>query len=209
MLFSVAVLAYTACRSLYPLRLSGAALPRSRPSSFTSSPLAIPHPSPVAILHRQRAFRMSPRLFAARSMRECHPPKSPLFRPLRRLHLCSRLPNHDIDFHDVIKCHHFYRQLPPSPLSLTKNASNVAKRGSLRSVVVSGRRSSVVALLPHTPQIFKCGGMWGIIPCPTSSFPVHPSGRYPLPYFIPHPSSLILPPPSSVRLNGLLRRMPL
>ena len=104
---------------------------RCRPTSFLSSSLAAPSPSPVAILHRQRAFRAGSRLLPACSMRECHPPKSPLFRLLRPLHLCSRLPKHDIDFHDVIKCNHFYRQPPPSPpLQPTTNRSKVAQGGS-------------------------------------------------------------------------------
>ena len=146
MFFPVAVLACTACRSLPPLRLSGAALPRSRPSSFTSSPLALPHLSPVAILHRQRAFRAGSRLLPARPMRECHPPKSPVFRLLRPLHLCSRLPDNDIDFHDVIKYNHLYRQPPPSPHS----------------------------------QPAKSHSGWRRV------------ARF-MPYFIPHPPSLILP----------------
>jgi hypothetical protein len=100
---------------------------RCRPTSFPSSLRAIPHPSHVAILHRQRAFRVASRLPPARSMRACHPPKSALFRPLRPLHLCSRLPKHDIDFHDVIKCNHLYRQLPPTSLvQPAKNTLNVA-----------------------------------------------------------------------------------
>ena len=177
MFVSVAVLAYTACRSLLPLRLSGAALPRSRSSSFTSSPLAI-----------LRAFRVRPRLLPARSKRECHPPESPLFSPLRLLHLWTRLPNHDIDFNDVNKCTYLYRQLPSTTLSpLTENALNVAKCGSLRSVVVSSRRSSVVGRRPSAPPTTNTQMWWVGMSCPST---VHR-------------------PPSTVCPNGLLRRIPL
>ncbi len=184
MFFPVAVLACTACRSPYPLCLSGAALPRSRSSSFTSSPLAPPHPSPVAILHRQRAFRVSPRLLAAHSMRECHPPKSPIFRPLRPLHLCSPLPKHDIDFHDVIKCNHFYCHPLPSPLSQPANShSGVAECRPLPACPTHQKCSNVG----------QCGGL-PITPCPLPSLP-HPSSTvFRLSSFFLLPSSFFLFP---------------
>jgi hypothetical protein len=119
-------------------------------SAWGRNPLARPALS-LAGVRRKDPNTPRQRPIRVRSMRECHPPESPVFRPLRLLHLCWPLPEHDMHIFDVMKCTYLYRQPP----------------GSV------GRSSSFI-LHP-----FHCGANVGHYPLPY--FIPHPSSLIPHP----------------------------
>ena len=121
-----------------------AAVRRCRTSSFTSCPLGIVHPScsiipyrsPVASLHRSSTVpareSTTSRSNVNHHSRHVGHHNRP-FSPLRASPISvSPPPLHDMHIFDVIKCHHFYRQPPPSALwHPTKNVFNVGKCGGV------------------------------------------------------------------------------
>jgi hypothetical protein len=146
-------------------------LPRTAHNScvLRSPPLSTFHPRACAANARIPPGSGS----FARFMRECHPVKRAIFRPLRRLHLCRPPFSYVHIIFNVNKCQPLYRQPPSSALlEASKKASNVAKCGSRAARFrIAPRRVACWLRLKSRAHV---GQMWGT---PATVWPFAVGGR--------------------------------